>query len=186
MNRIPIDFGPSAGRPSRRIAWIVVAGAVAGMAGLAPRWMQAWSQLNAATDEHAIALSNRDGRALGAEPQELPLHVAAEQAVARLRMPWARMLVAVESAGGKDVTLLSLEPNATTGEVRIQAQAKDMPALIRYVRTVGAAPDFSAVQLESHQVQLQHAQQPIDGSIVARWTPQPSPPGPAASAAGSP
>lgn len=185
MKPIPLDFGPSADRRSTCVAWIAIAGAVIAAGGLAPRWMEAWSELQAAHDAHRSVVAEGDRREPGAA-SETPLHAAAEQAIARLQTPWPRMLASIESAGGKHVTLLSLEPNATTGEVRIQAQAKDVPSLITYVRTVSTAPDFSAVQLESHQIQLQHPQQPVDGSIVARWSAQGPPPSSAASATGAP
>lgn len=185
MKPVPIDFGPSGGRVRHRMAWTVLLGAAAVAAALAPAWIQAWDALQAAQQAHQAALA-RHARQADFGVAQTPLPPAAEQAVERLETPWLQMLASIESAGGRDVTLLSLEPHAASREVRIQAQAKDMPALIAYVRALAAAPDFLSVRLESHQVQLQHARQPVDGMVVARWSPQAQRAGPTVSAGSAP
>ncbi|MBN9461380.1 MAG: hypothetical protein J0H00_09155 [Burkholderiales bacterium] len=93
----------------------------------------------------------------------------AVRVVARLNAPWARLLESVESAGDAGVTLLAMEPDAQRGEVRIQAEAKDMQVLLGYVQRLGEAPALSGADLESHQVRLQDPQHPVSATIVARW-----------------
>jgi hypothetical protein len=93
----------------------------------------------------------------------------ANEVVRELLQPWERLFQAVESAGGKDVALLALEPNPERKTVKIRGEAKDMQALLGYVRRLQDCDSFAAVYLQSHQVQQQEAQKPVRFVLLADW-----------------
>lgn len=175
MKPVRIDFGPRAERPGQRIAWLLLGAALAALALVLMQLQPLWHQRGSLHAEHQRAVASRETIAQGASlaqgtssPEQ---QAAIEDAVGRLRMPWAALLSDIESASDPQVALLSLEPNAALREVRIHAQAKDLPMLLAYVRRLSAVPSLVSVRLESHQIDDQHPQRPVDGAIVARWHP---------------
>lgn len=130
-----------------------------------------WRQRVALLEAQQIAQAALDSvpPPAASDNAEAPGQVAAAQAMQRLRAPWTQLLAGIESAGDAQVVLLGLEPDALTREIRIQAQARDMAALLAYVRRLADIPGMSNVTLQTHQIQVQHPQRPVDGSIAARW-----------------
>ncbi len=52
----------------------------------------------------------------------------------QLSLPWNALFKAVEASGGQSIALLSLEPDLQKGMVKISGEAKDLEALLNYVR----------------------------------------------------
>lgn len=93
----------------------------------------------------------------------------AKEIVQELTLPWGRLFQAIESVGGKDVTLLTLEPNPEKKTVKIGGEAKNMMALLNYLRQLQDCDAFSSVYLQSHQVQRQDIQKPVRFLLLADW-----------------
>jgi Tfp pilus assembly protein PilN len=93
----------------------------------------------------------------------------ANDALRQLTVPWGALFRAVESAGGKSVALLAMQPDVRQGTVAISGEAKDLPALLDYVRRLGTRDVFSSVHLHHHQVQQQDPERPIRFSLRAVW-----------------
>ncbi|CAN7716783.1 hypothetical protein LJR039_006030 [Pseudorhodoferax sp. LjRoot39] len=171
MNALRIDFGPRARRRQRPWAWLLLAVAAASsvwlLLPLPPLWRQQ-QQLQAA---HQDAVAQRAAVQAAVQDAAVPAaqREALAQAAARLHAPWPQLLAGIESAVDAQVVLLGLEPDAQARVVRIQAQARDMPALLAYLGRLAQVPGLAGVRLESHQILAQHPQRPVDGSIVARW-----------------
>ncbi len=97
----------------------------------------------------------------------------ANEVLRQLTLPWDELFSAVESAAGKDVALLAMEPNAARHVVKISGEAKDMAALLNYVTQLEAQGVFGPVYLQSHQVQQQDPDKPVRFSLLATWREKP-------------
>lgn len=91
----------------------------------------------------------------------------ANQVVRQLGLPWNALFQAVESSGGKEIALLSLEPDLKKGMVKIGGEARDFDALLNYVKELSAREMFGSVMLQHHQIQQDIAQTPVRFSLVA-------------------
>jgi len=94
----------------------------------------------------------------------------ANEVLRRITLPWGPLFQAVESAAPKDVALLAMEPDADKQALKIVAEAKDVAAMLDYVRTLEGRAMFRLVTLQNHQVQQQDPQRPIRFTVVAIWT----------------
>jgi hypothetical protein len=93
----------------------------------------------------------------------------ANQVLRQLSLPWDTLFKAVESSGGKDIALLSMEPDLRKGTVTISAEAKNFDAMLEYVRQLGKRDAFDSLLLQNHQVQQTDPQKPIRFSLLAVW-----------------
>lgn len=93
----------------------------------------------------------------------------ANQVVRQLNLPWNELFNAVETSGGKNIALLSMEPDMQKGTVKISGEAKDIEALLDYVRKLSARTVFDSVLLQNHQIQQSDPQKPLHFSLLAHW-----------------
>jgi len=100
---------------------------------------------------------------------------AANQTVGRLSLPWDRLFLEVETSVDEHVTLLGLEPDADKGELKIEAEARNLDAMLAYAKRMRASPFFKGAYLQSHQMQLQEPQRPVRFTVNARWLLVPAP-----------
>lgn len=87
----------------------------------------------------------------------------------RLALPWEAMFRAVEASGNGRVALLSLEPDPAKGEVRISGEAKDLAAMLAYVKQLGSRQEFQRVLLQSHRVDAEAKERPVVFFLLAKW-----------------
>lgn len=123
-------------------------------------------------DQLARASARTASRAPGSDraAADLLAEVArAKVAVREINLSWERLFKAVESVGGADVTLLALEPNPEKGIVRIGGEARNMAALLDYMRRLQERDVFGAIHLQNHQVQQQEMLKPVRFVLVADW-----------------
>lgn len=123
---------------------------------------------------HDERVAGRSARALrpasGEAARETALEVQhANEVLRQLSLPWDRLFRAVETSGGKNVALLSLEPDLRQGTVTITAEAKDFDAMLEYMRQLGKREVFGSVLLQNHQVQQADPEKPVRFSLAATW-----------------
>jgi Tfp pilus assembly protein PilN len=94
----------------------------------------------------------------------------ANEVIAQLTLPWDQLFAAVEEAAGKDVALLSIQPDRRKGVVAIGGEAKDIAAMLDYMRQLGEQQPLQQVTLQSHQIQQQDPQRPVRFNLSAKWT----------------
>lgn len=82
---------------------------------------------------------------------------------------WATLLDAIESVQAKKVALLVLEPDATNGKLRVTAEAKDVTAMLDYLKQLQQQPGLRDVVLLSQQVNEDDPQQPVRFVVGAQW-----------------
>lgn len=121
-------------------------------------------------------VERRQGRALqggrtgGSEVGDMALEVKrANEVLRQLTLPWEELFRAVESASGKEVALLAMEPNTEKHVVKISGEAKNFVALLNYITQMENQDVFGTVYLQSHQVQQQDPDKPVRFSLLAVW-----------------
>jgi len=93
----------------------------------------------------------------------------ANQVLRELSVPWDALFEAVEAAGDKEVTLLSMEPDVEKQGARIMGEARNMAAVLNYMRQLGKQPVLHDINLEHHQIQSQDSERPVRFTVVASW-----------------
>ncbi len=93
----------------------------------------------------------------------------ANEVIDQLALPWDQLFAAVEEATGKDVALLTIQPDKRKGEVAISGEARDVAAMLDYVRRLNEAKPLHKVDLLSHQIQQQDPQKPVRFNLSAKW-----------------
>lgn len=93
----------------------------------------------------------------------------ANEVLNQITLPWDKLFQAVEWSSGKDVALLTIEPDAEKHLVKISGEAKNIPAILSYLRHLAEQEIFESVYLQSHQVQEQNPEKPVRFALVAAW-----------------
>ena len=93
----------------------------------------------------------------------------AREIATQLKVPWNDLFASVEAAGTQDVALLSIESDTGKRRVKISAEARDLAAMLQYLRALGAQPGLADVYLQNHQVQQQDPQHPVRFVLGADW-----------------
>lgn len=130
----------------------------------------------AAASEAQLERMERSRADAGGHPgadtgDEIALEVRhANEVLQRLTLPWEQLFRTVEAAGGNNkVALLALEPDTEKQVVRISGEASDMVALLNYITQLEEQQAFSAVYLQSHQVQQRDPDKPVRFALLAVW-----------------
>lgn len=93
----------------------------------------------------------------------------AAQLAGRLNVPWDALFTALETAATPDVALLAVESEAGRRSVRLSGEARQLGALLAYVRSLRSRPLLTDVFVHSHETQAQDPQHPVRFSIAASW-----------------
>jgi Tfp pilus assembly protein PilN len=166
MRKFGIDFHrpppPSAG------GWVL---ALAGVAALAP---VGWQHMEQDGERHAQAarlarLQASNSAALAADRPDDPTLAAARQAMDRAQLPWASLFSALEAAAGKDVALLMVTPDPARRQVKIQAEARDLAAMLAFQRELQQQAGLAQVALMDHVVVKDVPEAPVRFHLQAKW-----------------
>lgn len=104
----------------------------------------------------------------GADPYGAEIK-RANEVIDQLALPWDQLFAAVEGAAGKEVALLAIQPDKHKGEVIIGGEAKDVSAMLDYMRRLNGARQLRKIDLLSHQIQQQDPQKPVRFNLSAKW-----------------
>ena len=172
MRRLALDFH----RPPRPglLAWALLAAGVLGVGVLL------WSQGQLQQEASALRMA----RSAGVPPAETrgnaaartvaaPELQAARQALTQIGLPWNDVFTALESAAHRDVALLAVTPDPRKGQLRITAEARNLPAMLDYHQRLGKAPHLRDAALTDHEVVEDDPQHPVRFNITATWVIQP-------------
>lgn len=92
-----------------------------------------------------------------------------------LLLPWEALFAGLEKAREPGVQLLSIEPQARSGEVLITGQAAAFTSALGYVERLGRH-GLREVDLVSHQKQIAQPGQPVRFIVRAFWHAGSNPP----------
>lgn len=164
----------ASGRPARRALAAAVLLALAGnIAGgfYYAHLSEQHAAARAASERRPAAgpalASRRAGDALQAELAR------ANEAVRALSVPWDAVFDAVEAASSPDVSLLALDPVPEKKMLKLHAEARNMEAVLVYLRSLAAGPVFAAVSLQSHKVQQGDPNHPVRFLVLLEWRARP-------------
>lgn len=93
----------------------------------------------------------------------------ANEVLRQVSLPWERLFQAVESSVSGDVALLGMEPDIEKRVVRISCEARNIAAMLNYIRQLEKQREFGRIYLQSHQIQEQQPEKPVRFSLVATW-----------------
>lgn len=93
----------------------------------------------------------------------------ANEILRQISLPWEKLFQAVESSVNREVTLLGMEPDIEKHVVRISCEARNIAAMLNYIRQLEKQHEFGSIYLQSHQIQEQHPEKPVRFSLVATW-----------------
>lgn len=93
----------------------------------------------------------------------------ANEVLRQLTTPWGGLFQTLETSAGKNVALLTLEPDTEKRLVKISGEAKNMTAMLNYVQRLENRDAFGTVYLQSHHVQLQDPEKPVRFVVQATW-----------------
>jgi hypothetical protein len=110
----------------------------------------------------------QDGAGHGADALKAEL-VRANDTVRALSLPWAEVFGAIEAANSADVSLLALDPMPDKRMLKLHAEARNMEAVLAYLRALAGNAVFSAVSLQSHQVQQADPLHPVRFLVLIEW-----------------
>ena len=175
MHPLRLDYQ----RSNKRVPWLGLGVLVAAMLALALmgslfRTLNEQASFLEKKAEHYERLSSY--RTLAARPldkqaarAELLEVKQANEVVRQLSLPWNALFKAVETSSGQNIALLSMEPDRYKGTVNISGEAKDLNALLEYVRQLSKQEVFSNVFLQSHQIVQEDPEKPLRFSLQVYW-----------------
>lgn len=176
MKRIALDFSAHPATGIRIGRWIAVAFLLAGLvaAGL---WTQRYLELRQELAEWRVDLQRADRRRVGETPRQPGESAArlkaelrrANRVIEALSTPWADLFAAAESAYSERAILMSIEPDTERREVRLTAEAKDLSAMLEYIKTLRQSPVLMDAILASHQINVRESQRPVRFVVTAHW-----------------
>ena len=130
------------------------------------------AKLEASNDmmEQSSRSRAQGGRFDERETREMALEIRhANEVLRQLSLPWESLFQAVESSGGKEVSLLGLEPNTEKRQVKISGEAKNIAAMLDYIDRLETREVFGTVYLLNHQIQQQDPEKPVRFAVIAVW-----------------
>jgi hypothetical protein len=168
MTLLHIDYQPDTPFPLLGTALLGVALVVLILTGtyynsLNVRIASVDARVGHAGDSRTQRSTERGGAELAQEVKN------ANDVLRHLGVPWESLFQAVESAGDKSITLLTIEPDIEKQQVKIGGEAKSFDALMKYITHLQAQAVFGSVYLQNHDVQKQDPDKPVRFSLLATW-----------------
>jgi hypothetical protein len=165
MRSLHIDF-QARRRPSAS-GWLLLA---AGLAAAAVAGHQEYGLAQQrATQAQRLARVQVAGANLASSEPDDPRVIAARQLLDRSRLPWQTLFSALEAADSADVALLAVAPDVTRRQVKLQAEARDLAAMLAFQRQLQQNPALAQVVLANHTVMKDVPDTPVRFQIQAQW-----------------
>ncbi|TCV89536.1 PilN domain-containing protein [Sulfurirhabdus autotrophica] len=173
MRKLDLNFQPKSRVPGMLGMLILIVTVLTG-GSLYADYLEA-KALSERTQASLVRLERLTGRT--AEPhnnrklseQDSSEFKQAADVIDQLALPWGRLFGAVEDAGEQDVSLLSLQPDRKKGTLSIGAEAKNVKAMLEYMRRLIQEKPLQEVALLSHNIQEQDAEKPVRFTLSAKW-----------------
>jgi hypothetical protein len=174
MRGLPvIDFSAAPRRPWWGVAALLVAG------GLLALQVFDVQEVRARLDDQRqgmqkLFVPNGGAGSSTMSPQDSRRHAQIEAVAAYLAAPWDTLLTAFESHSKHGVVIRRLEPDASTGVVRMVGEAPSLKVMMDYVLALEADPRLQQVMLVNHDVVGDGGSMPgaIEFTLSAAWRPR--------------
>lgn len=135
--------------------------------------LPAWSvYLNTQIQAQKIRLSDLNLKTQSPLPVEDPAPAAQwQRAQQHLNLPWAKLFAQVERASHEKITLLSIEPDARLGVVRLTGLTENHETLEQYIERLGETGFLTQLEIESFN-KTDSSPHPLRFAVTARWLAQ--------------
>lgn len=165
---LQVGFAP---RPRvARAAWLLLAAGIVGVSVSVGEYQVALGRLERAEAEAAAGARAKTAM----DPRRLDEALVRANAVAlELARPWDKAFVALESAEHPGVAVLGVEPDSKRTELRLVAEAPDVMAMLAYIESLRAAPQFARLTLQQHEVRADEPGRPVRFTLVGQWRAEP-------------
>lgn len=97
----------------------------------------------------------------------------ARRVLLELTLPWEGLFRSVETAAGKHVALLSIEPDAGRGQVRVTGETRDYVSALNFMVRLEEGRVLERVHLISHELREDDPHRPYRFALVGYWRAQP-------------
>lgn len=161
-------------RPAIRAGWaVLVAGALVLTGAIA--WQFAVVEPDNLARQAEVArlrqeLASHEPAALKISDTQLAAEWQKALAInGRLGTPWQNLFSMLESYVDEPVALLSIDPDIAKKDLLLTGEARNLDAVLDYVRFLKRQSMLSAVTLQSHQINKQDRDTPVRFRISATW-----------------
>lgn len=93
----------------------------------------------------------------------------ARAVLSQLRLPWGGLLKDIGASLDKHVALLAIVPDARKRTIKISGEAKNLSAVLDYIKSLQKAKSLGSVYLQNHQIVTHSAQRPVRFTLLASW-----------------
>ncbi len=169
MRALAIDFQRRP--PAHPLGWVVLLAGVSALAFLLHAG-RTFEQEELGQQQRLAAVNARLAtvpRSAAPDARADASLAAARQALDKAKLPWNELFSGLEAAHGSDVALLSVSPEVTRRQVRIQAEARDFAAMLAYHRQLQQQPGLGQVVLVDHVIVKDVPETPVRFQILAAW-----------------
>ena len=114
----------------------------------------------------------RDSHSAKSPAGERPITAEARAAASHLATPWGSLLDDLEAAGvdsAGTIAVLTVEPDRDSHRVIVVAEARSLPAALRYVQRLQQSKALAHPLLDSHEVRTDVPERPVRVQITAEW-----------------
>lgn len=95
---------------------------------------------------------------------------AANRVMRQLNLPWQPLLSAIEEQLSERVALLSIEPDASTQRLRLQAEAKSADDMVDFIEALDGDERFVTARLVRHEIYESDRNRPYRFILEAEWS----------------
>jgi hypothetical protein len=157
-----------------RLPALLLAGAACVAAALLADALQLAASAAQLEDQVRQRARGDGGAALARAAPRASAEVLAERRLAariqaELGMPWERLFGALEQASGPDIGLLTMAPQPAQAELNLDGEARNMAALLEFMRRLQGGGFFSAVYLRGHHVDPADEMHAVRFSLRLQW-----------------
>lgn len=174
--KLDLDFIPQPFFARTNISWLGVLVLLLSLVLAAFTWQAYQTQQNTFAD-NALMLSQYSQQAA---PVKLPVKSVAltissdeinqvQESVNALTAPWNELLLAIEQSDMRNIALLSLEPNYKKQQVLLIGEAKNLVAVLQYIKQLEHQPMLAQVYLQKHSIDEVNTAKPVSFTVFAKW-----------------
>lgn len=153
-------FGSSGGVVSIASATVFLT-AMCSLAAAGWRSQEAAAALSLETARLSRAADSASTQAVPRTSLRDPETAAFSRVAKHLNMPWSQLLDTLEASLPENVGLISIEPDAGTGRVRIVAEAKSLDELVSYSGKLREVTSVASVSPVRHETLDQDPNKPV-------------------------
>ena len=180
MKRLPVlrldhgrPQGPLLGLPALLFGIAVALSATVMVASIRLGSNAAALQDQVQQSQQAADHAARRHRSVHRKPEAVADERLAQRIRAELALPWDRLFGALEACAGPDVSLLTLTPAPARHQLTLSGEARNLAALLDFLRRLQGNGNFAGVYLRDHHVDAADPLQPVRFSVQADWKDKP-------------